>query len=28
MRDLNVTLSVLESGVINIHYTYDNMTGV
>jgi len=28
MRDLKVTLSVLESGVINIHYTYDNKTGL
>ena len=28
MRDLKVTLSVLESGVINVHYTYDNKTGL
>ena len=28
MRDLNVTLSILESGVINVHYTYMNDTGV
>jgi len=28
MRDLKVTLSVLESGVINVHYTYDDKTGL
>jgi hypothetical protein len=28
MRDLKLTLSVLESGVINVHYTYDNKTGI
>lgn len=28
MRDLNLTLSLLETGVINIHWTYGNFTGV
>lgn len=28
MRDLNVTLSLLASGVVNVHWTYANMTGV
>lgn len=28
MRDLNLTLSLLASGVVNIHWTYANMTGV
>jgi hypothetical protein len=28
MRDLNFTLSILASGVINIHWTYANTTGV
>lgn len=28
IRDLNLTLSLLASGVINIHWTYANNTGV